>query len=109
MAVKWGPLEEADIGDTGRLLAVLDTYRPAALMHFAAYAYVGKSVAQPLLYYQNNFTASATLLEAVGFGCISGGIFIQLCDLRPAESIPISEDHPQCPINPYREFEVLRK
>jgi UDP-glucose 4-epimerase len=49
-AVKWGPLEEGDIADGGRVRAVLEKYRPAALMHFAAYAYVGESVERPLLY-----------------------------------------------------------
>src|SRR6478672_7033339 len=53
-ALKWGPLELGDIADSARLRAVLEQYRPAALMHFAAYAYVGESVEDPLLYYQNN-------------------------------------------------------
>src|SRR6266540_1830927 len=43
-AVKWGPFEEGDIGDVERVRSVLEKYRPAALMHFAAYAYVGESV-----------------------------------------------------------------
>ena len=51
-AVKWGPLEEGDIADPARLRAVLEKYRSAALMHFAAYAYVGESVEHPLLYYK---------------------------------------------------------
>src|SRR5262249_31521672 len=49
-AVKWGPLEVGDTADAERVRAVLEKYRPAALMHFAAYAYVGESVEQPLLY-----------------------------------------------------------
>jgi UDP-glucose 4-epimerase len=48
-AVKWGPLEEGDIADTVRLRAVFKQYRPAVLMHFAANAYVGESVEDPLL------------------------------------------------------------
>src|SRR5271169_1846174 len=43
-AVKWGPLEEGDIADTNRVRAVLERYRPEAVMHFAAFAYVGESV-----------------------------------------------------------------
>ena len=42
-AVKWGPLEVGDIADTKRLRAVLEQYRPVAVMHFAAYAYVAVS------------------------------------------------------------------
>src|SRR5437660_908264 len=70
-AVKWGPLEEGDVGDSSRVIAVLEKYRPVALMHFAAFAYVGESVEQPLLYYGNNFVGTAALLKAViGFQCI---------------------------------------
>ena len=61
-AVKWGPLELGDIANSVRLRTVLEQYRPAALMHFAAYAYVGELVEDPLLYYQNNVAASAALL-----------------------------------------------
>jgi len=53
-AVKWGPLEVRDIADPARVRAVLEKYRPAALMHFAAYAYIGESVEQPLLYTGRN-------------------------------------------------------
>ena len=48
-AVKWGPLEEGDIADGAHLRAILDRYQPVAVMHFAAFAYVGESVEQPLL------------------------------------------------------------
>src|SRR5437588_134403 len=70
-AVKWGPLEKGDVGDKQRLHAVLEKYRPDALMHFAAYAYVGESVEHPLRYYRNNFADTATLLRTVlDFHCI---------------------------------------
>jgi UDP-arabinose 4-epimerase len=62
-AVKWGPLEIGHIADRDKLRAVLKRYRPAAVMHFAAFAYVGKSVEKPALYYQNNMTGSVALLE----------------------------------------------
>jgi UDP-glucose 4-epimerase len=64
-AVKWGPLEKGDIADGQKLRAVIEKYRPCALMHFAAYAYVGESVDQPLLYYGNNFSGTAVLLQTV--------------------------------------------
>ena len=50
-AAKWGPLEEGDIADRARLNEVLAKYQPAAVMHFAAYAYVGESVQDPGKYY----------------------------------------------------------
>jgi NAD-dependent epimerase/dehydratase family protein len=54
-AVKWGPLEKGDIADGQRIRAVLEKYRPRALMHFAAYAYVGESVEQPLALLREQF------------------------------------------------------
>ena len=71
-------------------------------MHFAAYAYVGESVEDPLLYYQNNVAASAALLQTLlSFETIPV-VFSSTCATYGApETIPISEDHPQRPVNPY--------
>ena len=101
-AVKWGPLEIGDTADQARVREVLERYQPAAVMHFAAYAYVGESVEQPLLYHRNNVTGSAGLLQAVidyrplpfvfSSTCATYGVPVQ---------VPINEDHPQRPINPY--------
>ncbi len=101
-AVKWGPLEEGNIADAARVRAVLEKYRPIALMHFAAYAYVGESVQVPLLYYENNFGGSSVLLRTVvEFQCIPV-VFSSTCaSYGVPDCIPISEDHPQRPINPY--------
>jgi UDP-arabinose 4-epimerase len=101
-AVNWGPLELGDITDAARLLAVVEQYRPAALMHFAAYAYVGESVENPLLYYQNNIAATAALLQTLlSFETIPV-VFSSTCATYGVpETVPISEDHPQRPINPY--------
>ncbi len=78
-AVKWGPLEEGDIADSARVHVVLEKYRPAALMHFAAYAYVGESVQKPLLYYGNNFAGTAALLQAVLDSQIMPVVFSSSC------------------------------
>src|ERR1700733_6591609 len=64
-AVKWGPLEEGDVADVKRVRAVLERYRPVAVMHFAAFAYVGESVHEPLLYSRNNVCGTTALLQAV--------------------------------------------
>jgi UDP-glucose-4-epimerase GalE len=101
-AVKWGPLEVGDIADSIRLRAVLEEYRPAALMHFAAYAYVGESVEFPLLYYRNNVGGTSSMLQAlIDFQPIPI-VFSSTCATYGVpETVPISEDHPQRPINPY--------
>ena len=63
-AVKWGPLERGDILDRARLDEVIATQRPSAILPFAAFAYVGKSVSDPGKYYRNNVAGSLTLIEA---------------------------------------------
>lgn len=101
-AVKWGPLEEGDIGDEARLAKVLNRYRPVALMHFAAFAYVGESVKQPLLYYQNNVGNSATLFHAIIKTRPIPVVFSSTCATYGVpKKIPIPEEHSQRPINPY--------
>jgi UDP-arabinose 4-epimerase len=101
-AVKWGPLELGDIADPVRLRAVLEKYRPAALMHFAAYAYVGESVESPLLYYRNNVAGTSSLLQTVIDFKPIPVVFSSTCATYGVpETTPISEDHPQRPINPY--------
>jgi UDP-arabinose 4-epimerase len=101
-AVKWGPLEAGDIGDQARLRAVLDQLQPAAVIHFAAFAYVGESVDNPNLYYQNNVCGSATLLRTVTEYKPIPVVFSSTCATYGVpDQVPIPEGHPQRPINPY--------
>ena len=100
--VKWGPLEEGNIADAERVRAVLERHRPVAVMHFAAFAYVGESVREPLLYYRNNIGGTTALLNAlVEYGPLPF-VFSSTCSTYGIpRTIPIPEDHPQNPINPY--------
>jgi UDP-glucose-4-epimerase GalE len=101
-AVKWGPLELGDIADTVRLRAVLEQYRPTALMHLAAYAYVGESVEFPLLYYRNNVGGTCSLLQTLIDFQPMPVVFSSTCATYGVpETSPIPENHPQRPINPY--------
>ena len=101
-AVRWGPLEVGDINDRARLDAVMNHYQPAAVMHFAAFAYVGESVQDPGKYYRNNVAGTLTLLEAMRDYGLDKMIFSSTCATYGVpQSIPIPEDHPQQPINPY--------
>jgi len=107
-SVKWGPLEEGDIGDNRRLETVLQKYKPAAVMHFAAYAYVGESVENPAKYYRNNVAGTLTLLESMRSYGINKMIFSSTCaTYGMPEQIPIGEDHPQNPINPYGRSKLM--
>jgi UDP-glucose-4-epimerase GalE len=101
-AVQWGPFEQGDIADGARLAAVLKRHQPAAVMHFAAFAYVGESVADPLLYYQNNVAGSAALFRALVDWRAIPVVFSSTCaTYGMPDTVPIVEDHPQRPINPY--------
>jgi UDP-glucose 4-epimerase len=100
-AVKWGPLEEGDIADSTRLSQVLNRYRPAAVIHFAAFAYVGESVDTPIVYYQNNIAGSIVLFREILRYRTIPIVFSSSCaTYGMPDRIPIPEEHPQHPINP---------
>jgi UDP-glucose-4-epimerase GalE len=100
--VRWGPLEVGDLADRARLDEVFARHRPEAVMHFAAFAYVGESVQDPALYYRNNVGGTLELVEATRRAGIKALVFSSTCSTYgvPAR-MPIDEDTPQRPINPY--------
>lgn len=101
-AVRWGELERGDILDRERLALVLARYRPTAVLHFAALAYVSESVSDPAAYYRNNVAGTLTLLEAMLAGRIRRLVFSSTCATYGLpERLPLREDAPQRPINPY--------
>ncbi len=101
-AVKWGPLEQGDILDRPRLDAAIAKHRPSAILHFAAFAYVGESSIDPGKYYRNNVAGSLNLLEAARDAGIANFVLSSTCATYGApERLPIAEDTPQRPINPY--------
>jgi UDP-arabinose 4-epimerase len=101
-AVKWGPLEVGDLADKARLCETFARYRPVAVIHFAAFAYVGESNADPAAYYQNNVGGTAALLDAIRECGIGKIVFSSTCAVYgvPAR-IPISEKTTMAPLNPY--------
>lgn len=101
-AVRWGPLIEADITDVAAVTSALERHRPDLVGHFAAYAYVGESVADPAIYYANNFNGTRCLLDAMRATGTRHLLFSSTCATYgiPAR-VPIDETHPQQPINPY--------
>jgi UDP-arabinose 4-epimerase len=101
-AVRWGPLERGDICDGARLDGVIARYKPCAIIHFAAFAYVGESVTDPGKYYQNNVVGSLNLIEAARRNGIGSFVFSSTCATYGIpQQLPITEDTPQMPINPY--------
>lgn len=93
-------LVPGDISETSRLSEVLQ--RVDAVMHFAAHAYVGESVAEPRKYFQNNLVCGLNLLNAVLDSPVRRFIFSSTCAVygTPA-TMPITEDTPRLPVNPY--------
>jgi UDP-glucose-4-epimerase GalE len=107
-AVKWGPLVKGDIGDRTQLEMVMQKYNPFAVMHFAAYAYVGESVEHPVKYYRNNVAGTLSLLESMKSCSIDKIIFSSTCaTYGMPDQIPIDEKHPQNPINPYGRSKLM--
>lgn len=91
-----------DTGDRSLLDQVFQTYKIDAVMHFSAYAYVGESVTNPEKYYRNNLVGTLTLLEAMLAAGVKKFVFSSTCATYGVpQTIPIPEEHPQNPINPY--------
>ena len=107
-AVRWGPLIEADLGDRRTLERVLREHRISAVVHFAAYAYVGESMADPGRYFHNNVTCSLNLLDAMHAVGVRRMVFSSTCATYGIpDTVPITEDTPQRPVNPYGESKLM--
>jgi len=101
-AVRWGPLVEGDVLDTGELAQILRGNDITAVIHFAASAYVGESVDDPGKYYRNNVQGTLSVLLACQSAGVDRLVFSSSCATYGAPSaVPIAETTPQGPINPY--------
>ena len=106
--MQWGPLVVGDIRDQDHLGTLLGSLRPAAVIHFAAFAYVGESVAQPGLYYENNVAGTLSLLQAMRGAGANNLIVSSTCaTYGQPESMPITEDMAQKPLNPYGRSKLM--
>jgi UDP-glucose-4-epimerase GalE len=107
-AVKWGRLIEGDVADGERLRQVLRRFNVQAVIHLAAYAYVGESVLDPGKYFRNNVTGSLVLLDAAVAARVECLVFSSSCATYGLpEQLPIGEPHPQRPVNPYGESKLF--
>ncbi len=101
-AVPNGMLIEGDVGDRKRVTEVLKQESIDAVMHFAAFASVGESVAHPNKYYQNNVIETLNLLEAMRDAGVNRFVFSSTtATYGVPDTIPITEEEKQLPINPY--------
>jgi UDP-glucose-4-epimerase GalE len=107
-AVQWGPLVEGDLANQVLLDDVLREYSIKAVIHFAAYAYVGESMHHPGKYFRNNVANSLNLLQAMQDAGVMRIVFSSSCaTYGMPEELPIRENHPRNPVNPYGESKLF--
>lgn len=105
---RFGPLIEADIGDSTVLASLLDRWQPRAVMHFAGRAYVPESVIDPWPYWRANVHASLSLFHTLRSSDRVPVIYSSTCATYGlARHLPITEDHPQDPLNPYGQTKLV--
>ncbi|MGI9165676.1 MAG: UDP-glucose 4-epimerase GalE [Pyrinomonadaceae bacterium] len=96
------PFYEGNIGDRELVTRVASEHNIDACIHFAAFAYVGESVSQPALYYDNNLEQGIRLLGALVSAGVRRVVFSSTCaTYGEPQRIPIDEGHQQLPTNPY--------
>lgn len=107
-AVRWGPWVEGDVADVRLVEQTLREHRIDAIVHFAAFAYVGESMQQPEKYFHNNVVNTLRLLHtALGSG-VRHVVFSSTCAVYGVpEAIPIREEQPKNPVNPYGESKLF--
>lgn len=106
-AVKYGPLEQFDLADADSLRGIFQKYDIHAVMHFAGYGYVTESMVRPEIYFQNNVANTITLLDEMRLAGVRRLVFSSSCATYGVpQSVPISERHPQVPVNPYGESKL---
>ena len=105
---RWGELVLGDLEDLAQLQLVFRQHSISAVLHFAALAYVGESVAQPEAYYHNNVANTLSLLRVMRESGVDKIVFSSSCATYgdPLE-LPITEAHPQAPISPYGRSKLM--
>ena len=107
-AVQWGPLVEGDLADAELLKQTLQQHGINAVVHFAGYCYVGESMTAPEKYFRNNTLNTLTLLECMRETDVSTIVFSSTCATYGIpRKVPMSEETPQEPINPYGESKLF--
>ena len=104
-AVKWGKLYQGNLLDTTFLNDIFVEYKPDIVVHFAAFALVAESVANPQLYHRNNVEGTQNLLNIMQAHNVQQLVFSSSCAVYgvPQREGKLSEDYPFAPISPYGE------
>ncbi|MCA9264085.1 MAG: UDP-glucose 4-epimerase GalE [Planctomycetales bacterium] len=92
----------ADLMERETIESIMRRHKIDAVMHFAAFAFVGESVTNPAKYYRNNVVGTLSLLDAMLATDVRKIVFSSTCATYGLpQTVPIPDDHPQAPINPY--------
>jgi UDP-glucose 4-epimerase len=96
------PFYQVDIGDRAAIASIVREHGVESCVHFAALAAVGESVARPDLYFHHNVSQGEALLTTLKDNGVNAVVFSSTCATygEPVK-VPIAEDHPQNPANPY--------
>ena len=101
-------LFEADLSVPGQVEEVFDVAGPQAVIHFAAHALVGESMTNPGKYFRNNVAAGLNLLQAAVDRKVGKFVFSSTCAVYGVPGqVPMSEDLPVAPVNPYGESKLM--
>lgn len=107
-AVRWGPLVVGDVRDQSLLKQTLSGLQVSAVLHFAASAYVGESMQQPVSYFDNNVGGMISLLKSCITTSVRQIVLSSSCATYGSpDQLPIREDTPQLPINPYGRSKLI--
>jgi UDP-arabinose 4-epimerase len=106
--VRWGPLVKADIGDADQVAETIRAYGIKAVLHFAAFAYVGESVQEPATYFKNNVVGTLGLLDGMAKAGCKTIVFSSSCAIYGEPNIvPITESCTKSPVNPYGRSKLM--
>src|SRR6476646_2541051 len=106
--VRWGPFVQGDILQPADLDRAFERYQPQSVIHFAALAYVGESVTQPIAYYQNNVSGLINVLDATVRHGADTMVFSSSCATYGIpDTLPIAENARQQPISPYGHSKLI--
>jgi UDP-arabinose 4-epimerase len=99
---RFGPVIEGDVRDRNALVGAINSYKPIACIHFAAFAYVAESIQHPASYYDNNVGGSLELIQALLATSLTKLVFSSTCAVYgQTGGVPVTEETPKHPISPY--------
>lgn len=107
-AVRWGPLVQADLADLSALERAFKEYAIRAVIHLAGFIEVGESMRDPARFYRNNFAHALGLLDVMRSMDADVFVFSSTAAVYGIpQHVPITEDHPTSPVNPYGESKLM--